>query len=127
MKIIDGIKYTKEHEWVKIEGNEAKIGITDFAQHNLGDIVFVELPKVGADFKAGDSIGVVESVKSVSDIFSPIHGTVFKVNEALSEKPEKLNEDPYGSWIAVLKVKEIKEDSGLMDSAAYAAFCETEG
>lgn len=126
MKIIEGIKYSKDHEWVKIEGNNASVGITDFAQHNLGEIVFVELPQIDAELKAGDAIGVVESVKSASDIFTPVAGRVIRVNDVLSDAPEKINEDPYENWIAVLEFEGALIQDGLMDAAEYEAFCEAE-
>ncbi|NLD84078.1 MAG: glycine cleavage system protein GcvH [Clostridiales bacterium] len=124
MKIVEGILYTKGHEWVRVEGEKATVGITDFAQHSLGEIVYIELPAVGARFSAGDALGVVESVKSASDIYSPVGGEVLQINEALPDAPEKLNEAPFESWIAVLKVGEAPE--GLMDAAAYQAYCESE-
>jgi glycine cleavage system H protein len=124
MKIIDGNLYTKDHEWIRVEGEKARVGITDFAQHSLGDIVYVELPAVGAQLAAGDALGVVESVKSASDIFSPVTGEVTQINEALTGSPEKLNEAPFDSWIAELKIGPLPED--LMDAVAYAAYCESE-
>ncbi len=124
MKIIEGNLYTKDHEWIRVEGERATVGITDFAQHSLGEIVYVELPSVGAQLAAGDALGVVESVKSASDIFSPIAGDILEINEALSDTPEKLNEEPFESWIAVLKIGAVPE--GLMDAAAYKAYCDSE-
>ena len=126
MEILEGIKYSKDHEWVKIEGGLATVGITDFAQHALGEIVYVELPAVGAVVAAGDTIGVVESVKSASDILTPLSGKVLRVNESLTDAPEKINEAPYESWIAVLEASRMSEADGLMDAAAYGVFCETE-
>lgn len=125
MKIIEGIRYSKDHEWVRREGNKATVGITDFAQHQLGEIVYVELPKIGAVMGAGDALAVVESVKSASDVYTPFAGIVTAANEALAESPEKLNEDPYGNWIAVLRVEDFDE-SELMDARQYAALCEEE-
>ena len=117
-----GLQYSKEHEWVRVEGNTATVGITDFAQEQLTDIVFVELPELGRKVGAGDALAVVESVKSVSDVFSPVAGEVTEVNKALEKNPEKVNEDPFGTgWIVKLRV--AKPDlSGLMDAAAYEAF-----
>lgn len=126
MKIIEGIRYSKDHEWVKIEGNHATVGITDFAQHNLGEIVYVELPKIDAELKAGDAVGVVESVKSASDVYTPVGGRVVRVNEELADAPEKINGEPYESWIAVLQFDSQPLPDGLMDAAQYEAFCEAE-
>lgn len=126
MKILDGLRYSREHEWVKVEGNKAYVGITDFAQHSLGDIVFVELPEIGAEFKSGETLGVVESVKAASDIYSPVSGTVVEINEDLADAPENINTEPYESWIAVL---ELDADSGideLMDAEEYEKFCTEE-
>ncbi len=120
------MKYSKDHEWVKAEGKQAFIGITDYAQHQLGDIVFVELPKVGADLAAGDAIGVVESVKSASDIFTPVSGKVVQVNETLPDSPEKLNKEPYAQWIAVLELHDAAELESLMSADEYSQFCGAE-
>ncbi|MDL2258589.1 glycine cleavage system protein GcvH [Eubacteriales bacterium OttesenSCG-928-K08] len=114
-------KYTKEHEWLLISGNEVKMGITDHAQSELGDIVFVELPAVGDSFAAGDSFAVVESIKAVSNIYTPLAGAVVSVNDALEDKPELLNEAPYENFIAVFEVGQVDE-SELLDAAAYEAF-----
>ncbi|GIV95595.1 MAG: glycine cleavage system H protein [Herpetosiphonaceae bacterium] len=114
----EGLQYAKTHEWVKIAGDEATMGITDYAQHALGDIVFVELPEVGKTFSQGDTIGVVESVKAASDIYAPVSGEVIAVNEALLDAPEILNQDPYErGWIVRLRLS--AQPSGLMDAAAY--------
>lgn len=126
MKIIEGIRYSKDHEWVKFEGNTVAIGITDFAQHNLGEVVYVELPKEGAELKAGDAVGVVESVKSASDVYTPVAGRVVRVNESLSDSPEKINSEPYESWIAVLQFEGESAEDGLMNASEYQAFCEAE-
>jgi glycine cleavage system H protein len=118
-------RYTKEHEWIKVEGDEALVGITDFAQHQLGDIIFVELPEVGKDLATHQSIGVVESVKSVSDIFSPVAGKVAAVNDALAQTADLLNKDPHGQgWIVRLKIKDKKETEGLMKASEYEKFLE---
>ena len=115
------LRYAKSHEWVKIEGGTATVGITDYAQASLGDITFVQLPKVGAVLKAGDTFGVVESVKAASDLFAPVGGTVIATNSALDQAPETLNRDPFGAgWILKLKVSDPKEAASLLDAAAYA-------
>ena len=116
------LKYSKEHEWVRLEGRRAIIGITDFAQSQLGDIAFVELPAVGAAIASGKRFSVVESVKAVSDIFAPLGGTVVEINESLNDAPEKINQDPYGEgWIAVVEVAAGTGSEELMDSEAYVA------
>ncbi len=122
MQFPTNLKYSKEHEWVRLEGNKAVVGITDFAQSQLGDVVFVELPAVGAAAVTGKRFSVVESVKAVSDIFAPVNGTVVEINEALNDAPEKVNQDPYGQgWIAVLELTDAAGLTELMDSEAYAA------
>jgi glycine cleavage system H protein len=123
MKTVSGLKYSKEHEWIKSDGNKAYIGITDFAQHSLGQIVFVELPENGADLDTGDVVGVVESVKAASDIFTPISGKVVEINEELLDNPGKINEQPFESWIAVLEISNASELEGLMDETEYEKFC----
>jgi len=116
-------RYTKDHEWVKADGSVGTIGITDYAQAELGDVVFVELPKVGTQLKAGQSFGTVESVKAVSEIFSPATGEVTETNAALADAPEKINKDPHGAgWIVKVRLADPKELSGLMDAAAYQAY-----
>ena len=119
------LKYTKDHEWMKMEGEIAVVGISDFAQDALGDVVFINLPEVGDTVTAGESFGDVESVKAVSDVNSPVTGVIVEVNEELADSPENLNSDPYGSWI--IKVEQITETEDLMDAAAYEAFCAEEG
>ena len=119
------LKYTKDHEWMKMEGDIAVIGISDFAQDALGDVVFINLPEVGDTVTAGESFGDVESVKAVSDVNSPVTGVIVAVNEDLEDSPENLNEDPYGAWI--IKVEQITETDELLDAAAYEAFCAEEG
>jgi glycine cleavage system H protein len=117
------LKYTKEHEWVKVEGNKVKFGVTDYAQHALGDVVFVELPAIGDSFGKGDSFGVVESVKAVSDCYAPVGGAVTAVNEALLDSPELLNSDPYGDgWMVEIEMDNPAELAELMDAAAYACY-----
>ena len=119
------LKYSKDHEWVKFEGDTAIIGISDFAQDALGDVVFINLPEVGDAVTAGESFGDVESVKAVSDVNSPVTGVVVEINEELVDSPELLNENPYGAWI--IKVENITAEEELMDAAAYEAFCAEEG
>jgi glycine cleavage system H protein len=116
-------KYTKEHEWVLADGDSGTIGITIHAQEELGDIVFVELPKAGTQVKKGDTIGSVESVKAVSDIYSPVSGEIVTVNDVLSQSPEKLNEDPHGvAWLAKLKLSAPEEVKDLMNAADYQKY-----
>jgi glycine cleavage system H protein len=126
MKTIKGLKYSKEHEWVKVEGNKAYIGITDHAQNSLGEIVFVELPEVGAQVDSGDVLGVVESVKAASDVYSPISGVVAQINNELEDSPEKLNEEPFESWIAVLELNDATELDELLEADEYEQFCKEE-
>jgi len=116
----EGLRYTKDHEWAKLEGKRARIGITDFAQDQLTDVVYVELPPIGKAVKQGEPIGTVESVKAVSEIFAPISGTVVDVNKALVDKPELVNKDPYDDgWMVVLDVTEPAQANALMDSTGY--------
>lgn len=123
MNIPQELKYSREHEWVRVEGNRATVGITDFAQHQLGDVVFVEVPTAGAAVKAGQGFSVVESVKAVSDIYTPVSGTVAAVNDALNDAPETINGDPYGAgWIAVIEMSDPGELDGLLDAAGYEKF-----
>ena len=125
MQIPDDLRYSSDHEWVRLEDGKARIGITDYAQDALGDVVFVDLPEVGAAVAAGDSISEVESTKSVSDIYAPVAGTVAEVNTDLADAPERLNEDPYGEgWIFVLAVDDPGQVNGLLDAAAYRALVE---
>ena len=119
------LKYSKSHEWLKEEDGVSVIGISDFAQDALGDVVFVNLPEVGDDAAAGEAFGDVESVKAVSDLISPVSGTVCEVNEDLLDQPELLNEDPSGTWI--IKVENVTDTEELLDAAAYEAFCAEEG
>ena len=117
------LRYTKEHEWAKVEGNRARCGITHYAQAELGDVVFVELPKVGTKVRQTQAFGVVESVKAVSDLFAPLSGEVAEVNAELSQKPELLNQDPYGKgWMIVIALSTPKEAEGLMTAQQYEAF-----
>ena len=119
------LKYSKSHEWIRYEDGVAVIGISDFAQDALGDVVFVNLPAVGDEVTAGESFGDVESVKAVSDLISPVSGVVLAVNEDLEDSPENLNEDPYGAWI--IKVEQVSEEEELLDAAAYEVHCAEEG
>jgi glycine cleavage system H protein len=120
-------KYTKEHEWIKAEGKSASVGITDHAQESLGDIVFVELPKPGAEITAGKTFGSVESVKAVSDLYAPVSGTVTEVNAELATAPEKINKDAHGSWMIKLTLKDPNELNGLLSAADYEKFVAEEG
>ena len=124
MTINPDLKYSKSHEWVRMDGDVAVIGISDFAQDALGDLVFVNLPQVGDEVTAGEAFGDVESVKAVSDLMSPVTGTVCEINEELLDAPESLNNDPYGAWI--IKVENITGTEELLDAAAYEAHCAAE-
>jgi len=115
-------KYTKEHEWVRVNGDTGTIGITDYAQQSLGDIVFVDLPKSGTELTAGKTFGTVESVKAVSDLYAPVSGTVTQINDALTTSPEKINSDPHGSWMVKVKLKEAGELKSLLSAADYEKF-----
>ena len=115
-------KYTKEHEWIQVNGNSATVGITDYAQESLGDIVFVEVPKVGAELTAGKTFGTVESVKAVSDLFAPASGTVTEVNAELATSPERVNKDAHGSWMLKMTLKNPADVDGLLSAADYEKF-----
>ena len=116
-------RYTKEHEWVRVQGDIATVGITDYAQHELGDVVYVEMPKPGTKLNAGQSLGTVESVKAVSDIYAPVSGEVTEVNAALTGAPETINKNPHGAaWLVKLKLSNPSEVAKLLDSATYEAF-----
>jgi glycine cleavage system H protein len=120
MNIPSNLQYTKDHEWAKIENGVATIGITDFAQGELGDIVFVELPEAGKSFNAGDAFGTIEAVKTVTDLFSPISGKIVAINEGLDSDPGKVNSDPYGDgWLVKIRLSDPDEKDGLMSSIAY--------
>ena len=112
-------KYSKDHEWIEVSGDRGKVGITDYAQQQLGDVVHVELPDVGARLKQGQSFGTVESVKAVSELYSPASGEVVEVNDALKNKPEAVNSDPHGSWMIVLRLTNPGETGALLDNAQY--------
>lgn len=126
--IPEDLSYTKDHEWVRIEGAMATIGITDHAQHQLGDVVYVELPKAGDKFETSEPFGSVESVKAVSEIYMPVGGTVEAVNEALNDAPEKVNEDPYGvGWMIRIKMDEPSKADSLLSSIEYEDYIKSEG
>jgi len=126
MSYPENYKYAKSHEWLLLEGDTATVGITDYAQSSLGDIVFVELPKVGQEIEAGSTFGSVESVKAVSDLYSPITGAVTEINEALNSAPETLNADANSTWIIKVAVKSADEAGGLLSAAAYGKFVSEE-
>lgn len=120
MSVQEGLYYTKEHEWVKVDGETGTIGISDHAQEELGDIVFVELPEEGEEFSQGDAIGTIEAVKTVSDIYTPVSGEVIEANESLEEEAEKINQDPYGEgWIAKIKMSDKDELDDLLTAEEY--------
>ncbi|HAZ40547.1 glycine cleavage system protein GcvH [Exiguobacterium sp. A1_3_1] len=119
-QVKDNLRYSEEHEWVEVSGNKARIGITDFAQHELGDIVFVELPEVGDTITANEPFGSVESVKTVSELYAPITGKVVAINENLSDSPELVNESPFeGAWMVDIEIEDASQVEALMDAAAY--------
>jgi len=125
--IPDDLHYSKDHEWVRVEGNVAIVGITDYAQDSLGDVVYVELPKAGEDFAAHESFGSVESVKAVSEIFTPVSGKVAEVNDSLNDEPEKVNQDPYGvGWMIKIKMSSPGEVDSLLTAAEYEDFTKAE-
>ena len=118
-KVLEGLKYSESHEWVKVEGNVAVIGVSDFAQKEMGDITYVDLPEVGDEVVAGEEFGALESVKAASDLFSPVSGEVIEVNEELADTPEKVNEDAYASWIIKVEMSDASQVDALLDAAAY--------
>jgi len=126
MNVPSDLLYTKEHEWVRVEGQNAVVGITDHAQHTLGDVVFVELPSEGKELKAGQSFGVVESVKAVSDIYAPVSGTIIKTNADLNENPDRLNLDAYANWLIIVEMSNESELDALLDAQAYKTLIEQE-
>jgi glycine cleavage system H protein len=127
MKVPSELRYTKDHEWLRVDGNEGVVGITDFAQDALGDVVFVELPAVGTALRAGQTFGVVESNKTVSDLYAPLDGTVVAVNEALRDQPEVVNQDPYGAgWMVRIAISGGTASADLLDAAAYTAHVASE-
>ena len=120
-KIIEGYYYSESHEYVKVEGNVGYVGITDHAQHELGNVVYVDMPEVDDEMTAGEEFGAVESVKAASDLFSPVSGTVLEVNEALEDEPGLVNQDPYANWIMKVELSDSSELDNLMDATAYKA------
>ena len=125
MSLPQDLKYSEDHEWIKVEGNTVTIGITDFAQSELGDIVFVELPEEGDDISTGDSFGSVESVKTVSELYAPVSGSIIAVNEELEDSPELVNENPYeGAWMLKVELSDESELDNLLDAAGYQAVIE---
>ena len=117
----DGYKYTNDHEWVELSGDRGKVGITDYAQQQLGDVVYVELPEIGAKLKQGQSFGTIESVKAVSELYAPISGEVVEVNAVLKDKPEVVNADPHGAWMIVVRLTNAGESDALLDASQYQA------
>ena len=122
-KFIEGLYYSESHEFVKVEGEFAYVGITDYAQSQLGTVTYVDMPEEGDEFEAGEEFGAVESVKAASDVFSPVSCTVVEVNEALEDEPELINKDAFENWIMKVKLNDPSELEGLMDAAAYENFC----
>lgn len=123
MKILKDLLYTKEHEWVKVDGEKAYVGITDFAQNSLGDIVFIELPELDSEFSKEDNFGVVESVKAASDLYTPISGKVIEINEKLVDDPAAVNEDAYENWMIVVEISNKEELNQLLNSEEYEKLC----
>ena len=121
--VLNGLYYSESHEWVKVEGNIAVVGITDFAQHAMGDLSYVDMPEVDDEVEAGEEFGAVESVKAASDLFSPVSGVVVEINEALEDAPELLNEDAFANWIMKVEMNDPSQLEALMDAAAYEAMC----
>jgi len=123
MKIMEELKYSNDHEWLKVEGNMAYVGITDFAQHSLGDIVYVELPEIGSKIGKDEAFGVVESVKAASDVNLPVSGTVVKVNDEIADDPALLNKDAFENWMIYIEMDDPEELNQLMSAAEYVEFC----
>jgi glycine cleavage system H protein len=123
-KVIEGLYYSESHEYVKVEGKIGYIGISDYAQHALGNVVYVDMPEVDDEVEAGSEFGAVESVKAASDLIAPVSGVVVEVNEALDDQPELINQDPYENWIIKVELSDETEIDNLMDAKAYAEFCE---
>lgn len=126
MEIKKDLFYSNDHEWVRVEGEKAYIGITDYAQHSLGEIVYVELPEVDNELNAGEVFGVIESVKAASDSYLPVSGKVLEVNEELSDSPQLINEDPYASWVVLIEMSDKSELDNLMNAQEYEEFCSKE-
>ena len=125
-KTVEGLYYSESHEWVKVEGKVAIVGITDFAQHAMGDLSYVDMPEVDDELEAGEEFGAVESVKAASDLFCPVSGTVIEINEALEDAPELLNDDAFANWIMKVEMNDPSQLEDLMDAAAYEAMCANE-
>ena len=125
-KTVEGLYYSESHEWVKVDGNVAIVGITDFAQHAMGDLSYVDMPEVDDEVNAGDEFGAVESVKAASDLFSPVSGTVVEINVELEDAPELLNQDAFANWIMKVEMSDPSELENLMDAAAYEEMCANE-
>jgi len=123
-KVMEGLYYSESHEYVRVEGNTGFIGISDYAQHALGNVVYVDMPEVDDEVSAGEEFGAVESVKAASDLISPVTGVVVEVNEALEDQPELINVDAYANWIIKVELSDMSDLDNLMDAKAYAAFCE---
>ncbi|WHE06470.1 glycine cleavage system protein GcvH [Thermoanaerobacterium thermosaccharolyticum] len=123
MKVLEGLYYSKNHEWVKVEGDKAYVGITDYAQHSLGDIVYAELPDVDTFLNAGDTLGTVESVKAASDVYCPISGKVVEVNQSVADDPSLLNSNPYENWMICIEMNDKGELDQLMSPEEYSDFC----
>lgn len=123
-KIMEGLRYAESHEWVKVDGDIATVGITDYAQHALGNIVYVDMPEVGDEVSQGEDFGAVESVKAASDLLSPVSGEVVEINESLEDEPELLNQDAYANWVMKVRMSDPSEIDNLLDGAAYAKICE---
>lgn len=124
MKILKELRYSESHEWIKVEGNKAYIGITDYAQDHLGEVVYVELPEIDTTVEAGDQFIVIESVKAATDVFAPVSGTVVEVNEELEDNPGLVNESPYDAWLAVIEMNKPAESENLLSAADYEKICE---
>lgn len=122
--VLEGLRYAESHEWVKAEGEYAYVGITDYAQHALGDIVYVDMPDVDDEVEKGEEFGAVESVKAASDLYSPVTGVVVEVNEALNDAPDLINKDAFANWIMKVKLSDASELDALLDAKAYEAICE---
>ncbi len=125
-KVVNGLYYSESHEWVKVEGNIAIVGISDFAQHEMGDLSYVDMPEVDDELEKGEEFGAVESVKAASDLYSPVSGTVVEINEELEDAPELLNQDAFANWIMKVEMSDPSELEDLMDAAAYEAMCANE-
>jgi glycine cleavage system H protein len=123
MKIVEGLYYSNDHEWAKVQGGEVYVGITDYAQHSMGDIVYIELPEVGAVIEQGGTFGVIESVKAASDLYLPVSGTVTKVNDGVAEDPALINQDAFENWMICIEMSNPEELNALMDASGYQEFC----